>query len=323
MDFLINDLSLHGQFPSIDEFSAAIGRVMLIKQNLASHGFPLYCHKSILNSTVINDIKLQQAVNMMEVSERRSLMSWVTKYGPFWEDSRNHSSDEWLELDSAIVTDSAIGEAAWCCLNGLNRGLISLTPSNWLTTPLPVEWIRDNGERACVGVENFWEITKTDAYGKSVPVVVMSWPQLRDVAISRFPLITFSASAFEPLAGSPFSSSAAQRFIFLCHTLNALKSCFDDKGQRTSRGHELYQNFFTGKKEDGGRGALFSDSSDSELNDFTKEMTFDHPEKEGEVILCSWHGKIQTPQMRLHFSWPIVADTPLYVTYLGPKITKR
>jgi hypothetical protein len=42
-----------------------------------------------------------------------------------------------------------------------------------------------------------------------------------------------------------------------------------------------------------------------------------------EKIFCTWHGKVKTPQYRIHFSWPISAVAPLYVVYIGPKITKR
>jgi len=52
-------------------------------------------------------------------------------------------------------------------------------------------------------------------------------------------------------------------------------------------------------------------------------MTFRHPEKADETIFCPWYGKVGTPQLRVHFSWPVRADETLYVVYVGPKITKR
>jgi hypothetical protein len=96
-----------------------------------------------------------------------------------------------------------------------------------------------------------------------------------------------------------------------------LKGCFDDQGHRNDEGHRLYANHFTGAK------ASFSDSSDSEKNDFRNELTFAHPEQPGETLFCAWHGKIKTPQIRIHFSWPVRSEAPLYVVYVGPKITKR
>lgn len=80
---------------------------------------------------------------------------------------------------------------------------------------------------------------------------------------------------------------------------------------------------FTGKKGDGGRGATFTDSSDSEKSEFKKEMTFDNPLDAKRTLFCPWHGKVQTPQLRVHFSYPICADEALFVVYVGPKLTKR
>lgn len=79
----------------------------------------------------------------------------------------------------------------------------------------------------------------------------------------------------------------------------------------------MFQLHFTGDK------AWFSDSSSTEKSDFRKELTFRHPMNAGEYLFCTWHGKVKTPQLRIHFSWPIRASDPLYVVYIGPKITKQ
>ena len=71
--------------------------------------------------------------------------------------------------------------------------------------------------------------------------------------------------------------------------------------------------------------ARFTDSSDTEKRNrrFAEAMTFNHPET-SERVFCSWHGKIQTPQYRIHFEWPMPdhQDRKLFVAYIGPKITK-
>ena len=70
--------------------------------------------------------------------------------------------------------------------------------------------------------------------------------------------------------------------------------------------------------------ALFSDSSDSEKNDagFRNAMTFKDPD--GQELICFWHGKVRRPiQFRIHFSYPIQSHTPLYIAYIGPKLTKK
>ena len=50
-------------------------------------------------------------------------------------------------------------------------------------------------------------------------------------------------------------------------------------------------------------------------------MTFKDPE--GRELICFWHGKIKTPQYRIHFSYPIEKGAPLYIAYIGEKLTKK
>ncbi len=45
--------------------------------------------------------------------------------------------------------------------------------------------------------------------------------------------------------------------------------------------------------------------------------------RKGHQLECFWHGKIKSPQYRIHFSYPIEEDVPLYIAYIGPKLTKR
>jgi hypothetical protein len=43
----------------------------------------------------------------------------------------------------------------------------------------------------------------------------------------------------------------------------------------------------------------------------------------GATLFCPWHGKVKIEQMRMHFTFPIQRDMPLYIAYIGPKLTKR
>jgi len=304
-------------------FKAAIERVMAIRQIARRFGRALSCHRGIAQAPVTAAITMPQAVQVLPLNERRAIMQWLTQHGPFWEDLRNHQPDDWFECNGNIVTDTAVGEAAWCCLNGIEHGLVSFTPSNWQFSPVPVDWVSDSGSKKSVEVSNFWDPANVELVLAAAPVSLVSWTQLEALARARCTQITFANDAFAPLNGYPFVAAAAQRFVFILDTLNRFKSCFDANGQRTAEGHEIYTNFFTGKKGDGGRGALFSDSSDDENKKFESEMTFKHPADATKTLFCPWHGKVQTPQMRVHFYSPIRADEPLYVVYVGPKITKR
>ncbi|EGR2914004.1 hypothetical protein DNG97_24050 [Vibrio parahaemolyticus] len=99
--------------------------------------------------------------------------------------------------------------------------------------------------------------------------------------------------------------------------LDKINVSFNGAGERNEEGHRIYQEHFTGDK------AWFSDSSDTEKREFKEALTFKHPENNGESIFCTWHGKVKTPQIRIHHSWPITKDAPLYILYIGPKLTKK
>lgn len=117
--------------------------------------------------------------------------------------------------------------------------------------------------------------------------------------------------------GQPFHSGVADSIVSRLSVLDRLCGCIDERGNRTPEGNDLYTQYFTGDK------AWFSDSSPSELAEFASALTFPHPTIPGEYLICSRHGKIKTPQYRIHFSWPIVLGKPVFVVYVGPKITKR
>ena len=323
MDLLMNDLSCHGQFPDLTSFRGATDCLMIIRQIAHRFGHALYCHRNFLHSTVTSTINMHQAVQSLPKDARAALLQWITRHGPFWEDVRRHSPDDYLECNGAVVTDTAVGEAAWCCLNGIERGLISFNPSNWVFSPVSVDLVPDTGRKKSAHVLNHWEPISFEAVLQSAPVPLASWGQLEELAHARYPELTFAPDAFVPLSGYPFVQGAAQRLLFIFNTLARFRSCFDVNGRRTPEGQEIYQNFFTGKKEGGGRGALFSDSSDDEKKKFRRKMRFTHPTDASRTLFCPWHGKVQTPPLRVHFSWPVRASTPLYIVYVGPKITMQ
>ena len=314
MQLLVNDLSLHGQFSDLSSFRDAINRVVSMRQLARRFGRTLYCHRNMTNAQVTRDLSLFQAVQQLRVDEKRALMPWLTHYGPFWDDTRAHGSDDYLECKGNVVTDTALGEAAYLSLNGMERRVLSVTPSAWEVSPLQVEWVRESREP--VDVINHWDHDALESALQAAPTPVASWKQLAAVAGERCPNLTFSADSFDPLDGHPFVEGAAQRVLILLETLQRFRTCVDEKQERTVEGQRLYQDHFTGDK------AWFSDSSETEKNIFRTRLTFRRPNTEGDSIFCPWHGKVKTPQLRIHFSWPVPAGAALYVVYVGPKITR-
>jgi len=244
-------------------------------------------------------------------------MIWISKEGPFWNNSREHSSDDYFEYDGEdIITDTSLGEAAFRVANKQKSGTVSFSPSRCETTPLRVTWFKTGGVRELVEIRNFWKFDILQKYlGEQQKPPVRSWIELLNRSESDFPHLIFSDSLSDFLRPEPFNSSIAKRVISLLEILNRLKTCFDDQGNITKEGNEIKQKYF--RKKD----PVFSDESDSNKNDFKEDLTFKKPD--GEPIFCPFHGKIRHRQFRLHFSWPITYNKPLYIVYIGPKITKH
>lgn len=314
---MANDLSLHGQFPTVGLFRESIERVMTMRRVAQRFGRALFCHRNMAHAQVTPQIIMPQAIQEFPLNEQRALMSWLNRLGPFWDDVREHGPDDYLEFNGDVVTDSAVGEAAYCGIHGIDRRLVSLVPSAWELSPLTVNWVPDAADPRSVDVINYTTVNDLEAALLASPNPVESWEQLGEVCVARCENLVFSADAFQALQGYPFISAAAQRILVLLETLNRFRSCFDENGERTAEGHRLYQDHFTGDN------AWFSDSSDDEKNRFRQDLTFAHPGARGEQLFCTMHGKVKTHQLRIHFSSPITADTPLYIVYIGPKLTRR
>lgn len=317
MELIFNDCSIHGQFHDLTTFRDAIGRVMAIRETARQFGRELHCHRNVANAQVTHDMRMSQAVQAaLSRDQVRALMQWLNRYGPFWDDDRQHGVDDWFEYNGAIVTDTAVGEAAYRLFHEIPYSLVSMNPSCWTTSPLSVVW-HDNRDTRRVDVLNYWDADELQVALAATAAPLASWTDLEVAARSLYRDLTFSQDSFEPLNGLPFAKGVAENLFQRLNILHDFKNCFDERGERTSRGHDTYQQHFTGDK------AWFSDSTDWEKSAFRQELTFPHPVHTGEYLFCTWHGKVKTPQLRIHFSWPIRANAPLYVVYVGPKITKR
>ena len=318
MELLFNDLSLREQFHDFAEFRASIGRVMEMREVAGLFGREVHCPRSVAYATrVVGDMPMQQAAQYLDESTLSALMFWLTAHGPFLDDIRQHGGgDYFTHGDDDIVTDTAVGEAAYCLFHGIDRRLVSLAPSAWAASPLRVTWHTEAPKS--VDVENYWERAALQQALEDAAPPMRTWGDLEGVARRRYPTLTFGENAFEPIRSTPFSNGVAERILLILRVLHDLKHSCDAQGNLTSEGQSLHDLHFVGRK------ALFSDSADWEKLQFRSELTFPNPLQAGERLFCAWHGKVKTPQIRVHYHWrPISADEPVYVMYVGPKITKR
>ena len=260
MELLANDLSIHKQFHDIRSFRDALTRLMLMRDVARRFDHEVYCHRGLLTTNPMPDMSMQQAVGRLAVDERRAAMSWLTREGPFWDDLRQHDPDDYLECQDTVVTDTAVGEGAFRTLHGVDCGLVSVTPSDWDYSPIGVTWQRriEGLNDRCAALENWRSVDALEDELRHKAPPIQSWDALRKTSINRFKILTFATDCFEPLDGIPFSMSGAKRFLILIDILDRFARAFDAAGVRTTEGHRIYQDHFTGEN------ALFSDSSDSE-----------------------------------------------------------
>ena len=319
MELLANELSIHGQFHDLPAFRDALTRLMAVRATARRYGREVHCHRAFLLIEPQAGVPLQRTLGLIDKNESRAVMQWLTRFGPFWDDLRGHSADDWLECRGEVVTESAVGEAAFRVLHNNACGLVSLSPSDWEFSPVEVTW-RSAAEELhdrSAHIGNWWDSVALAAVLQTAEPPITSWDALRDIAIRRFTALTFAEDCFTPTAGLPFASGAAERILVLFDILDRLVRSFDGNGRRTTEGHFIYRTYFTGAN------ALFSDSSETEKSDFRDKLTFRHPEQPQRSLFCPRHGKIRHLELRLHYNWTGRAAEPAYIVYVGPKITKR
>ncbi len=286
----------------------------------------IYCHRALLTTEPMPGTSMQQALEYLtDHSQRRSIMVWLTRGGPFWDDARRHGPNDWLECRNEgkflgeIVTNSAVGEAAYRTLHGVETALISATPSNWEFSPVKIAWRHgiENTETRVSKLKNWLQISELEVSLRAMDPPLHSWDSLRKKSEVRFQKLRLADNSFDPLIGATFVRSSANRVLALFDILDKIAHAFDETGKRTSEGHRLHKDFFQGDR------AWFTDSSDSEKSKFRKDMTFPHPDDSETKLFCTWHGKENHSKLRVHYWWSEAANDPVYIVYVGPKITKK
>ncbi len=324
MDLLFNDLSIHEQFHDIDSFHQALARLMEMRSAAKRFDREVHCNSNLVNISPGQRFSMQQMINQLgDKNKRRVIMLWLTK-GPFWDaqEQRKHSENDLLECvnqDHQVVTNTAVGEAAFRMLGGSACGIVSIKPSDWDFSPVNVIYQDGNGQSGgqSVDIDNFLDLSTLKSNLQNAEPLIRSWSALKNTALSQFSRLIFAEDCFEPLAKLPFAQSSAKTLVARLDVLSQLADARDKDGAQSIKEKQIYENYFTGKN------ALFSDSSDQEKQRFRKKLTFPHPKRPGHKLFCPYHGKEKHSLLRLHFSWPIQPGEPVYVVYIGPKLTKR
>jgi hypothetical protein len=318
MELFVNELSLHGQYEGPQDFRAALRELLECQSCVQSFARRLYVPRRIVQCDVTREYKLREAVQRIgNQGITRAVMLWLDRTGPFADDVLTRNPNEWYELDGNVITETAIGEVAARIFTQEQAALVSFAPSNFARTPLSIIWCRSDTDKETCEIDNHWRRDTLTDHLERCQSAPTTWQELLEQLPPRFPHLTFASNLLEHLTSEPYSAAIADRVFVLLGVLNELKQCFDDQGRRTARGEDLMDNYFRRKE------ARFTDASEPEKKDavFRRAMTFHTAD--GEQIECFWHGKIATRYFRIHFSYPIEKNIPLYIAYIGPKLTKQ
>lgn len=246
MDLFVNELSLHGQFSSLAPFVAALKEVIGCRSVAERSRHPFYCLRAIAECEALPGTTFKEVVRQTrDMNLIRTVMSWLDKHGPFWEDARTHGGGEYFECANNVVTDCSLGEAAFRMAQERAAATISFRELLFCRSPLRVVWYRSDDTQDTFDLPNFWEQSALDTYLMERETAPQSWPELIEQARRRYTELTFIDSILDPLDGEPFNVTIAERVMVLLGILNRLKGCFDRDTTLTAEGHQLIQDFST------------------------------------------------------------------------------
>lgn len=315
MLFFLNELSLHNQFQHTQAFLDGLIEILRCRQEINRYRYSLYCDRRIAERLVCRGELFQHVIRTCHDNNlKRQVLSWLDKEGPFWDEVKKHDSGEYFTCKEQIVTDYILGEVAYRKGSGEDCYLVSFRFSEFEQTPIEVKWYKSADAFTSVSINNFWLHRTLQIYLTQNLPNLQSWDELVERIPTLFPGLTLLNSVEQGLKGVPFNLTVATQVVERLGVLQKLSSCFDVNGNQTLEGHELMQQYVHG-------GRLFSDESEQNKQDFHRELTFVKPN--GELLFCPFHAKISHMFFRVHFSWPIVHNQPIYIAYIGPKITKH
>lgn len=320
MQWIVNELSIDGNFESNDNFFELFLPFMRLRSSQKVISENLLCCRKIGDQPVFPGVTFSKAVmNYADKNTRTLILSWINKNGPFWDDDRAQNDDDYFEFNGNDVTDNGLGECARRSILNQDVSTVSLLSAMSVFKADKLTTIHGLPEEP-LGTIEISNITDTDTLrenAESVKERPKNWYEAVAHLRDKFDNLAISSDVEDQLQPHPFSSYVLERLEALLGVLQRLINSRDDKGNYTEQTHELLATFFRGEK------AWFTDESESNKRDFEEELTFKDPLDEEKTIFCSFHGKIKSPQYRVHFEFPSAKDKVMKVAYIGPKITKK
>ncbi len=319
MQWIVNELSIDGNFRSVDEFLEELMQLLHLRKTNTVINDGLLCSRQIGDQPVVADISFRTAVMRYASRDTKSLiLSWINKKGPYWDDDRAPNEDDYFEHSGIDVTDLGLGECSRRVLLNKDNAAVSLLSPNSSFNCDALEIVQGLPQEplALIQVSNISDTISLQECAERARERPKNWATAIEYLRERFDCLAISSEVQEILQPHPFSSYVVERLEELLGVLHHLMESRDEQGRYTDETKEIIAKHFSGEK------AWFTDESDSNKQKFEDQLTFKDPLDPDKTIFCPFHGKIKTPQFRIHFLFPEAEDKLLRVAYIGPKITK-
>jgi hypothetical protein len=316
---IVNDLSIKRQVASVVDLNQQLVATVKLISSLVVARELIRCSRNLINSVVCDEKPLiRHVVDSFERDSRLQIMTWLTNHGPFWDDTRTKVDFDSFNYQGINVTEQGLGEVGRLLSMGVNAWSYSFKGGeiDFSNTPISISHSLEDIVVGSYDVNNIWDIGEVSEKLKTLVVPSASWEEMLKTATGSFKYLTFLSEPHLDLIATPFSRGASGRIFLLLGVLDKIAQNTNDDGSRNEVAKDLYDTFFVGEKP------AFTDESESNKNDFKKDMTFVN--SNGECVFAPWHGKINSPKIRIHFEWPRPANQKIInVLFIGPKITKK
>lgn len=314
--WILNELSLSGQFKSPQQFAEVFQSLVAARQKSELLRTLLRCTSAALDRYVCDQVTLKSAIDTVGGQLKTESIRWLANQGPFWTSDEVAVQENLFFHGNIDVTLTGLGEACRRRLTNGDAECVSFrnaTPS-FDQDPLILTHGLLEDPIGQLSIPNWTDIEALLASCAQQPLPPTTWEACLASLAEMFPNVWFAPDLLEFLDGEPFVLYVHERAVALLRVLVEMTETRLTDGSWSDRGKELYELHFTGDK------AWFTDESDANKTKFKEALSFH--DRSGVKQLCAFHGKIKTPQYRIHFPWPPKKGEPLEIVYIGPKLTK-
>ena len=320
MDWFINDMSLQGQFQTPSEFKIVLEELIKAIRSNEYLRPRLHTTRDLSQRLVCPNLTFVQAIRQLNDSLFSSLvLSWITRNGPFIDDSRLLEIDDYFEYMGNDVTNQGLGESARRIKSNIDSSSFSFLGGaiNFKTTPLNVQHGLPQQILGMYDVPNLWDVPTltNDALNQGIPIT--SWQTMIQYAQVKFTNLLVPNSVLQFLAKEAYSEVIKNSVLDQMEILNTYLNNRDADGAENAIAQTIINNFFVGSK------AKFTGESATNKINFKDDLTFPDPENATNQIFAHYHGKINHQVFRMHFEWPVPIGSKLKIVYIGQKITKQ